>query len=45
MPDVLAPHGQPSGLSEALSILYYRFGSYVFLAFLDDPAWIAFLFC
>ena len=31
--------------SAAASMLYYRFGSYLFLAFLDDPAWIAFWFC
>ncbi|SDI61503.1 hypothetical protein SAMN05660652_03749 [Propionivibrio dicarboxylicus] len=45
MPDALAMPGQPQGLSDALSMLYYRFGSTLFLAFLDDPAWIAFWFC
>lgn len=31
--------------SDTLSMAYYRAGSTLFVAFLDDPAWIAFWFC
>jgi hypothetical protein len=28
-----------------LEFLTYRIGSYLLLSFIDDPAWLAFMFC
>lgn len=35
----------PFLLSAVLPPLYYRVSAYLCLAFVDDPAWLAFWFC
>lgn len=39
------PDETTTAWSDILSMGYYRFGNSLFVAFLDDPAWIAFWFC